>query len=213
MLIGHEEPGLDDIQRHRASDVAALGYVGFALGYVGFALDYHGSLSPFADRDAMMDRLGELFANPERTRALGVAALAVVRREPSVDSTRIAAIGYCFGATVALELGRTGADLKAIVGFHPGLTNVRPEDSRNIKGRVLMCIGTDDPIIPLEHRVAFEAEMRSARVPFDMHLYGGVQHSFTHPRASDAGLPGIAYDERAARQSWNAMRELLVEVF
>ena len=113
VLIGHEGPGLDHIQRHRASDVAAL-------GYVGFALDYHGSLSPFADRDAMMDRLGELFANPERNRALGVVALAVVRREPSVDSTRIAAIGYRFGATVALELARTGADIRAVVGFHPG---------------------------------------------------------------------------------------------
>ena len=76
-----------------------------------------------------------------------------------------------------------------------------------------MCIGTDDPMIPVEHRVAFETEMRKANVQFDMHLYGGVQHSFTHPLASQAGLPGIAYNERAATQSWNAMRELFVEVF
>ena len=206
VLIGHEGPGLDDIQRNRASDIAQL-------GYVGFALDYHGAMSPFTDRQMMMDRLGELFADPDRTRALGLAALDAVRNEPAVDPTRIAAIGYCFGATLALELGRAGADLKAIVGFHPGLTNLRPNDSRNIKGRVLVCIGTDDPMIPLEHRVAFEAEMRDADVKFDIHLYGGVQHSFTHPRASQAGLHGIAYNERSATQSWNAMRGLLAEVF
>ena len=154
--MGHEGLGLDDIQRHRASDVAAL-------GYVGFALDYHGSLSPFADRGAMMGRLGELFANPERNRVLGVAALVVVRREPSVDSTRIAAIGFCFGATVALELARTGADISAVVGFHPGLTNIRPDDSRNIKGRVLLCIGTDGPMVPLEHRATRYRLRRTSR--------------------------------------------------
>lgn len=176
--MGHEGPGLDDIQRHRASDVAALGYVGFALGYVGFALDYHGSLSPFADRGAMMGRLGEFFANPERNRVLGVAALVVVRREPSVDSTRIAAIGFCFGATVALELARTGADISAVVGFHPGLTNISPTTAETSWARC--CCAS-----------AWTA--RWSR--------------------SNTGLPGIAYGERAVRQSWNAMRELFAEVF
>lgn len=112
VLIAHEGPGLDDIQRARATEVAAL-------GYIGFALDYHGEQSPFATRDGMMVRLGELFADPDRTRALAVAALEIVLAEPAVDPTRIAIIGYCFGGTLALELGRTGADVKAIVGFRP----------------------------------------------------------------------------------------------
>ena len=206
VLIAHEGPGLDEIQRNRAGDIADL-------GYVGFALDYHGPLSPFADRQLMMDRILGLYAEPDRTRALGLAALDAVRNDPAVDSSRIAAIGYCFGGTLALELGRAGADLKAIVGFHPGLNNVRPDDSRHITGRVLMCIGADDPLIAVEQRVAFEVEMRNAGVDFDMHIYGGVQHSFTHPRASVANLPGIAYNERAATHSWNAMRALLAEVF
>jgi dienelactone hydrolase len=206
VLIAHEGPGLDEIQRGRAAEIAAL-------GYVGFALDYHGELSPFPTRDAMMVRLGELFADPDRARSLASAALDVVLADPAVDPTRIAAIGYCFGGTMALELGRTGADLRAIVGFHPGLTNVRPADSANIRGRVLVCIGADDPIIPPEHRSAFEDEMRAAHVDWQMHLYGGVVHSFTHPRASDAGLPGIAYDQRAAEHSWAAMKASLDEVF
>ena len=206
VLIAHEGPGLDDIQRNRANEIAEL-------GYVGFALDYHGPLSPFAERQLMMDRIVGLYADPDRTRALGLAALDAVRYEPSVDSTKVAAIGYCFGGTLALELGRAGAELKAIVGFHPGLSNVRPNDSRHITGRVLMCIGADDPIVPIEQRVAFEAEMRNAGVNFEMHVYGGVQHSFTHPSASLANLPGIAYNERAATHSWNAMRALFTEVF
>ena len=76
-----------------------------------------------------------------------------------------------------------------------------------------MCIGADDPIIPVEHRAAFEDEMRAAGVDWQIHLYGGVVHSFTHPLASQAGIPGIAYDESAATQAWGAMRALLAEVF
>jgi dienelactone hydrolase len=206
VLIGHEGPGLDDIQRARASEIAAL-------GYVGFALDYHGELSPFSSRDTMRARLDELSTNPMRTRALGQAALDVVLAEPSVDPRRVAVIGYCFGATLALELGRSGADLRAIVGFHPGLRTVRPADAANIRGRVLMFIGADDPIIPVEHRIEFEQEMRNGHVDWQVHLYGGVMHSFTHPRASRAGLPGIAYNEAAATHAWSAMAALLQGVF
>ena len=206
VVIGHEGPGLDDIQRARAASIAEL-------GYVGFALDYHGGLSPFAAREDMNARLEELFADPDRTRALAIAALDVVLAESSVDQSRIAAIGYCFGATVALELARTGADIKAVVGFHPGLGNVRPADSARITGRVLMCVGADDPLIPIEHRNAFEDEMRAAGVDWQMHVYGGALHSFTHPNASLAGLPALAYDERAAARSWAAMTALLEEAF
>ena len=206
VLIGHEGPGLDEIQRARASDIAAL-------GYVGFALDYHGELSPFAERDDMMKRLGELFVDPDRTRSLATAALNVVLAQPEVDPTRIAAIGYCFGGTLAFELGRTGADIKAIVGFHPGLTNVRPSDNVNIRGRVLVCIGADDPLIPAADRVACENEMREANIDWTMQLYGKTMHSFTHPHATQAGLPGIAYNQHAAKHAWTAMATLLREVF
>jgi dienelactone hydrolase len=206
VLIGHEGPGLDDVQRDRAAQISAL-------GYIGFALDYHGELSPFPTRQDMMTRLDDLTVNPDRTRALGRAALDVVLAEPSVDPQRIAAIGYCYGATVALELGRSGADLKAIIGFHPGLTTTRPDDNSNISGRVLMYVGAEDPIIPVEHRNAFEREMRDANVDWQLHVYGGVQHSFTHPRASAAGIAGIAYDEAAAADSWNGMASLLRQVF
>ena len=206
VLIGHEWPGLDDVQRARAADIARL-------GYVGMALDYHGQLAPFASRDLMMERLDHLSANPDECRALGAAALELLVAEPSVDPDRVAAIGYCYGATIALELARSGAALRAVVGFHPGMRTIRPGDAGNITGRVLMLVGADDPIIPSEHRLAFEQEMRAGGVDWRLVLYGGVQHSFTHPLASRAGLPGIRFDERAAADSWRQMCELLADVF
>ena len=156
VLIGHEGPGLDDIQRARAADIAQL-------GYVGLALDYHGQHSPFTDRAAMMARLDHLSAHPDETRALGAAALDVLLAEPAIDGSRVAAIGYCYGATITLELARSGIPLRAVVGFHPGLRTIRPQDARNITGRVLMFVGADDPFIPLEHRLEFEQEMRRRR--------------------------------------------------
>ena len=206
VLIGHEGPGLDDVQRARAADIAAL-------GYVGMAIDYHGPHAPFSDRDQMMGRLDHLSAHPEETRALGRAALDVLSAEPAVDASRVAAIGHCYGATIALELARDGAPLRAVVGFHPGMRTIRPQDASNITGRVLMFVGADDPIIPPEHRLEFEREMRDGGVDWQLVVYGGVQHSFTHPLASRAGVPGIAYDERAATDSWLTMANLLAAVF
>ena len=113
------------------------------------------------------------------------------RRRRKSTPTRLAAIGYCFGGTTALEIGRSGADLKAIVGFHSGLVTVRPQDARNIKGKVLVCIGADDPIIPPEQRAAFENEMKAAGIDWRLQLYGGAGHSFTNPAADSRGMQGL----------------------
>ena len=204
VLIAHEGPGLDDIMRSRANQLAEL-------GYCAFALDYHGDALPFADRDAMMGRLTALIVDSDRTRALANAALEVLLTQARVDPARVAIIGYCFGGTVALELGRSGADVKAMVGFHPGLHNTRPQDSSNITGKVLMCVGDADPITDTAQRHAFEAEMRATGVDWQLHLYGGVEHSFTHPYADMAGIPGIKYDAVADRRSWASMLQLLAE--
>ena len=147
VLIAHEGPGLDDYQKDRATTFAEL-------GYVAFALDYHGGGKVLADRDEMMTRLAQLSADPDRIRALGQAGLEVLLREPRADASKVAAVGYCFGGTMVLELARGGADVKAVVGFHPGLGTVRPQDARNITGKVLMCVGSEDPFIPVEQRLA-----------------------------------------------------------
>lgn len=161
----------------------------------------------------MFQKLGQLMAAPDTTRALGRAGLAQLLGEPRTDPTRIAAIGYCFGGTMSLELGRAGENIGAIVGFHAGLTSLRPEDAGNIRARVLVCIGSDDPIVPAEQRAAFEAEMSAAEVDWRLIVYGGAQHTFTNPAANGANLPGIAYDKNADERSWRAMLDLFEETF
>jgi dienelactone hydrolase len=204
VLIAHEANGLDDYQKSRAGQLAEL-------GYVAFALDYHGGGAPpdFASAQA---RTAALWDDAERMRAIANAGLDVLLAEPATDPSRVAAIGYCFGGALVLELGRSGADLKAIVGFHPGLSTPRPEDSAKIRAKVLICVGADDPYVTAEDRATFEAEMRAAKVDWQMHVYGGVEHTFTHPYADSAGLPGLRYDRSAAEWSWRSMLELLDEV-
>ena len=206
VLIAHEGNGLDDFQKERAERFAGL-------GYVAFALDYYGDGRPLDDRDEINTRLSALMDDAERLRRLGRAGLDVLLAQPAVDSTRVAAVGYCFGGTLVLELGRTGAPCAAIVGFHPGLTTTRPEDSVNIAGKVLVCVGAEDPLIPTEQRTAFEAEMTAAGVDWRMNVYGGARHSFTHPRAELAGLPALAYHRLSDERSWRAMVDLFDEVF
>jgi dienelactone hydrolase len=205
VLIAHEGNGLDDYQKQRSERFAAL-------GYVAFALDYYGGGKPLDDRAQITERLTTFTEHPERARNVATAGLDILLAQPRVDHAKIAAVGYCFGGALVLELARTGADVKAVVGFHPGLGTTRT-DSANITGKVLMCVGADDPLIPVEHRVAFEEEMRAAGVDWRMNLYGGAQHSFTNPRAPLAGLPGLAYDQASDERSWRAMVDLFDEVF
>ncbi len=113
-----------------------------------------------------------------------MAGLEILLQEPRTDPQRVAAIGYCFGGTLALELARGEADLKAVVGFHSGLATARPQDAEHIVGKVLVMIGADDPIVDNAQRKAFEEEMTGGGVDWQLIVYGGAVHSFTNPRAS-----------------------------
>ena len=205
VLVAHEGPGLDDHAKGRAERLAAL-------GYAAFALDYHGGGKPIPWSE-MMARLGPLIGDPDRVRRLGRAGLDVLLAQPETDASRVAAIGYCFGGTLSVELGRSGADIKAIVGFHSGLGTARPEDARNIVGSVLVCIGAEDPLIAPEQRAAFENEMREGGVDWRMNLYGGAAHSFTNPHADELGRPGIAFHGPTDERSWRAMLDFFDEKF
>jgi dienelactone hydrolase len=142
-------------------------------------------------------------------RARGLAALKMLKGREEVVPDRTASIGFCFGGTMSLELARSGADLQAVVGFHSGLSSTAPKtDAKAYRGRVLVCIGADDPFIKPEERSAFEDEMRNAGVDWQMHLYGGVVHSFTDVDAGSRGNPAMRYSEAADKASWAAMQEL-----
>ncbi len=184
-----------------------------AMGYVALACDLHGDGRLIDDLQEAIAALQPLFADPARTRARAAGALQALAARPEADAARIAAIGFCFGGTMALELARAGADIRAVVGFHSGLGTAAPKsDARNIKAKVLVCIGADDPMIPADQRATFEAEMRDAGVDWQMDLYGGTVHSFTNPDAAKRAMPdAIRYSPEADARSWAALQQLFAE--
>jgi dienelactone hydrolase len=205
VLVAHEGGGfLTEHAKDRARMVAEL-------GYVAFALDLFGDPRPALDEARKI--VQQLRNDLPILRARATTALDLLRQQPNVDVSRIAAIGFCFGGTTVLELARSGADVRCIVGFHAGLTTTAPARPGTIRGKVLVCQGADDPIVTAEHRSAFAAEMTQAGVDWQMHVYGGVGHSFTNPEIDKWNLAGFTYDSRADRRSWLAMRALLEESF
>lgn len=202
VLVFPEAFGLGEHVRSKAIRLAEL-------GFAALACDLHGNAHLETDLDAAIGLINPLRADPMKTRERAQAALAALSARPEADAGRIAAIGYCFGGTMALELGRSGADIKAIAGFHSGLSTTRPEDGKNIRAKVMVAIGADDPAIPPEQRLAFEEEMRKGGVDWQMMLYGGVVHSFTNPKAAVLNRPEFArYDKYADEHSFWSMIEL-----
>ncbi|HEY2661323.1 MAG TPA: dienelactone hydrolase family protein [Caulobacteraceae bacterium] len=205
VLVAPEGLGLSEHTFDIARRLAEAGYVAFAMDYYG-----DGTALPM---DEVMPRLAAFMADPLTVRARASAALAVLSGQPQTDPSRLAAIGYCFGGTTALELARGGAELKAAIGFHSGLGTTRPQDASNIKAKVLVCIGADDPLVATDARAAFEKEMNEGGVDWRMNLYGGAGHSFTNPAVNALNRPGFAYHEPTNRRSWRAMLDLFDEVF
>ena len=174
VLVFSDARGLDDVAHGGARRLAEQ-------GFAAIACDVYGGGRYIEDRDEAIRLATELVAAPDLTGKRGAAGIAALTAHAQVDPSKIAAMGYCFGGNVAVEIARGGAPLAASVGFHGGAVPPIPERSRNITGKVLLCLGANDPMIPLEMRTAFEEDMRAAGVDFRMHLYGGVYHSFTNP--------------------------------
>lgn len=183
------------------------------MGYVALACDLHGEGLLVDDLQEAIGLLQPLFADPSRTRARAGAGLAALIGRTEVDAGRVASIGFCFGGTMSLELARSGADIKAVVGFHSGLGTKAPKsDAKAIRARILVCIGADDPMIPAEQRAEFETEMRDAGIDWQMHVYGNTVHSFTNQQAAIRGMPdAIRYSPESDARSWAAMQELFSE--
>ena len=183
------------------------------LGYVGFAADLYGqgkrttreSLNPRAYMDALdADRalLGERL----------LASLAAIRDLPQVDPDRVAAIGFCFGGKCALDLARSGADVRGVVSFH-GVYDPPPQGHGGpIAAKILVCHGWNDPLAPPRDVVALATELTGAGADWQVHAYGDAAHGFTD-RSANMPERGVLYDERADRRSWEAMRGFLAECF
>lgn len=206
VLVVHEWMGHDTYVRKRAEQLAGLGYVAFALDMYG--KDVHPKTPQEAGAIA-----GKYKKDRQLMRARANAGLDVLRAQPLVDAKRIAAIGYCFGGTTVLELARGGADVAGVVSFHGGLSTDTPTDAKNIKGKVLVLHGADDPHVKPEEVLAFEDEMRTSGVDWQLVAYGGAVHGFTNPANGSDKSRGVAYDAKADRRSFQAMRDFFNEIF
>lgn len=206
VLIVHQWKGLTDYEKKRAEMLAKLGYNVFALDIYGKGI------RPQSSQEAGA-QAGKYKSNRDLLRARAQAGLAVLQKHELTDPKRVAAIGYCFGGTTVIELARSGADVAAVVSFHGRLDSPHPEDGRNIKCKVLALHGADDPNVPPKDLAAFEDEMRQAKVDWQLVKYGGAVHSFTDWNAGDNPQQGAAYNEKADRRSWEAMKQFFAEIF
>jgi dienelactone hydrolase len=206
VLVVHEWTGLGKYVKSRAEQLAKMGYVAFCADIYGKGV------RPSTPEEA--GKTAGIYKNDRAlTRARINAALAELRANPAVDAARIAAIGYCFGGFVVLELARSGADIAGTVVFHGALDTPTPADAKNIKARVLALQGGDDPYVGSKDVLAFEQEMREGGVDWQLVQYGGAVHSYTNPDAGNDNSKGAAYNARADRRSWQAMKDFFAESF
>ena len=202
ILVCHQGGGLTEHAKERARMLAEI-------GFVAFALDMYGETA--RDLEHAMRLLQSLLADPPTLRKRAIAGLDILRAQPNVDSKRLAAIGYCFGGGVVVELARMNVGLASVVAFHPGLTNLPDKDERSISCKVMVCAGADDPLIPADAREKFIALMNASGADWQLLVYSRAGHSFTDRSIDALGMKGFFYHEPTDRRSWAAMRDLLAE--
>jgi dienelactone hydrolase len=204
ILVVHGGAGLDEHARGRAVGLAKLGFVAFACDIYGEGVA--------GDRQRVMATINELRSDPARLCGRAAAGLSVLNSHPQVDS-RVAAVGYCFGGMTVLELARTGIEISGVASIHGSLKTARPAQPGQVRAKVLVCHGALDPHVPTSDVTAFVDEMNSAGIDWQLIVYGGAMHGFTHEDADGHKVPGVAYNALADARSSTALREFLTEVF
>jgi len=175
VLMIHDRSGFSEGTLADAQMIAKLGYVVFAEDMFG---------KGFVPKDVpeMMKTIAIYDDNRPLMRARAAAGFDVLKAQPMVDPAKLASVGYCFGGTVGIELIETGAPLLGFISVHGAFRNFAPEAAKNIKGRVLILHGAEDPVAPVEELSALVSQLRGAKVDFEVNLYSGATHGFTHPQ-------------------------------
>ena len=202
LLVVHGGGGLDEHAKGRARGFAGSGYVVFACDMYGNGVA--------GSRERVMARLKELVSDPAKLCQRGLAAIRILASHPQID-TRMAAVGYCFGGMTVLELARSGAGLAGVVSVHGSLRTSRPAQPGAVKARILVCHGALDPHVPASHVAAFIEEMNQADADWQLIVYGGAMHGFTHESAPQ--FPGVAYHAAADARSSSSIRAFFTELF
>jgi dienelactone hydrolase len=204
VLVVHGGAGLDDHAKGRAQRMAALGYVALACDMYGDGIA--------GDRQRIMATIAELRA--DRSRLLGRATAGLDQLAAhSLVNGRHGAVGYCFGGMTVLESVRQGMPLAGAVSVHGTLETSRPATPGSIRPKLLVCHGALDPHVPTMQVTAFADEMRDAGADWQLIVYGGAMHGFTHEHADPARMPGVAYHAPSDARSSVAIRQFFLEAF
>jgi len=198
VLIVHDWTGAGNFVRDRATVLAQR-------GYVAFAVDLYGKGMRASNSEEAAKLAGPLYKDRALMRSRLQAALAELVKRDDVDPQRVGIMGFCFGGAAALELARSGADVRAVVSFHGGLTTPNPEDAKNIKAKLLILHGALDPLVPPADVAAFMTEMNAAKVPYRLVVYPGTVHAFTNPDAGNDPSKPTAYNLEAAMAAYREM--------
>lgn len=205
VLVIHDWTGVQDYAMSRAKQLAEL-------GYVAFAADIYGKGIRPTDPKECAAEAGKYKGNLPLLRKRVQLGLDQLKLQRQTDPKKLAAIGYCFGGTTALELARSGADVKGVVSFHGGLGSSLPAEEGKVKANILVLHGADDPFVKPEEVAGFKAEMEKAKVPMQFVAYPGAVHSFTKKAAGNDPSKGNAYNEEADKASWAEMKKFFGKV-
>jgi dienelactone hydrolase len=203
VVLVHGGAGLDDHARGQAQRYAGHGYAVLAGDMYGAGVA--------GDRERVMACLLGLRDDPQRLAQRAGAGLAALAGCPEA-SDPFAAVGFCFGGLAVLTLARAGAGLRGVVSIHGSLATPRPAEPGAIKASVLVCHGALDPHVPMTDVAGFTEEMSHAQADWQLIMYGGAMHGFTHEHATPGATPGVAYDARADQRSFLAARAFLADV-
>ena len=205
VMIAHDWSGRSDTFCNKAKQLAAK-------GYVGFAIDMYGNATLGHTNDEKKALLSPILEQRKQVTTRMLAAFKTATTLPQVDSSKIAAIGYCFGGLCVLDLARSGADVKGVISFHGILSPPESAVCEKIRSKVLVLHGYDDPMVPPAQVNQFANEMTTKKADWQIHMYGHTKHSFTNPEANDATL-GLHYNEKADRRSWMNAELFFNEIF
>lgn len=195
VLVMHHAIGMGENEMRRARMLAEA-------GYVALATDMYGIGSEAVPDKVYLPIFRGLQADPEKLRGRVLAGYEGLRALPEVDSSRIGAIGFCFGGQCVLELARTGADVASVVSFHGLLTTDAPARKGAVKAKVLVITGALDPYAPPAHVADLQTEMTEAGVDWHLTVYGRGLHAWTDPTVPANDIPGVRYDAVLDRLSW-----------
>ena len=209
IIVVHEWWGMNAYAEHRADSLAKLGYIALAIDMYGNGktAEHPDNAGKFAQ--AVMEHM-------DTARARFNAGLELLKNQPQTDTSKLAAIGYCFGGGVVLRMALAGVPLDGAVSFHGDLPTQPPKHPDSVKAAILVCNGAADPFNPPEKVKTFKSMMDNAGIPYTFENYEGAKHSFTNPAADSIGkkynLP-LAYNKAADENSWADMQEFFNRIF